>query len=197
MVFVVGLTGNIASGKTTAAKIFSSFGIQVINADQISKELTLKERPAYQQIVEHYGVDVLLENKELNRKYLRDIIFSQPAERQWLENLLHPLIRAQLESLAKSCSTPYCVIEIPLLLDKKNYPYLNNILAIIAPRSLQIARVMERDQCSEAQALAILSTQPDDSARIKIADDVVINDSGLDALRYELEILHHQYLSKL
>ena len=197
MVFVVGLTGNIASGKTTAAKIFSGFGIEVINADQISKELTIKDTPAYKKIVAHYGVDVLLENKELDRKRLREIIFSQPSERQWLENLLHPLIREQLEDRANSCTTPYCVIEIPLLLDRKNYSYLNKILAIIAPKKLQVARVMERDQCSEAQAMAILSTQPEDSARLKIADDVIINDSGLDALQHNLEILHHQYLNQI
>ncbi len=197
MVFVVGLTGNIASGKTTAAKIFSSFGIQVLNADQISKELTVKNMPAYEQIVKHYGTDVLLENGELNRKRLREIIFSQPNERQWLENLLHPLIRTQLEHLANSCTTPYCVIEIPLLLNKNNYPYLNKILALIAPKNLQVARVMERDQCSEAQALAILSTQPDDNARVKIADDVIINDSRLGALRHNLETLHHKYLSTI
>ncbi len=195
MVFVVGLTGNIASGKTTVAKIFSHFGVQVINADQISKELTAKNTPAYEQIVDHYGTDVLLENGELNRKHLREIIFSQPNERQWLENLLHPLIRAKIEHLANSCTTPYCVIEIPLLLNKKNYPYLNKILAIIAPRNLQIARVMERDQCSEAQALAILSTQPDDKARLEIADDVIINDSGLGALQHNLEKLHHKYIN--
>ncbi|CEG56835.1 dephospho-CoA kinase [Legionella fallonii] len=196
MVFAVGLTGNIASGKTTAAKLFSSFGIQVINADQISKELTVKNTPAYKQIFEHYGSDVLLDNGELNRKRLREIIFSQPNERQWLENLLHPLIRTQIEYLVSSCTTAYCVVEIPLLLKKENYPYLNKIVAIIAPQNMQIARVMERDQCSDAQALAILSTQPDDNSRLKIADDVITNDSGLDALRHNLEKLHHKYLNE-
>src|ERR1700733_12390645 len=116
MVFVVGLTGNIASGKSTAAKIFSDFGIQVINSDQISKELTIKDTPAYKQIVTRYGHGILLKEDELNRKRLRDIIFSQPNERFWLENLLHPLIRKRLEHLANLCTTAYCVIEIPLLL---------------------------------------------------------------------------------
>jgi dephospho-CoA kinase len=194
MVFVVGLTGNIASGKSTAAKIFSDFGIQVINADQISKELTVKETPAYNQIVARYGSEILSNDGELNRKRLREIIFSQPDERLWLEHLLHPLIRKRLEHLANLCTTAYCLIEIPLLLNKDNYPYLNKILVITAPQNLQIARVMERDQCSKEQALAILLTQPDDHSRLKIADDVIINDAGLDALRCNLEQLHHQYL---
>ncbi len=195
MVFAVGLTGNIASGKTTAAKIFSSFGIEVINADRVSKELTAKNTPAYEQIIAHYGPHIVLENGELNRKRMRDIIFSNPDERKWLENLLHPLIRTHLEHRVNLCLTPYCVIEIPLLLDKKKYPYLNKILVITAPQKLQIARVMERDNCSKEQALAILSAQPAENLRLKSADDVIINAAGLDELKQNLEKLHQKYLS--
>lgn len=197
MVYAVGLTGNIASGKTTAAKIFSSFGVAIINADQVSRELTAKNTVAYKKIVDHYGPDIVLAEGELNRKRLRDIIFSEPNERMWLENLLHPLIRQELEDRVKLCSTPYCVIEIPLLLNKENYPYLNKILVITAPQNIQISRVMERDQCSEEQAVAILSAQPDISLRIKNADDVINNNSGLDALKHKLEQLHFKYLSDL
>ncbi|BCA95611.1 dephospho-CoA kinase [Legionella antarctica] len=195
MVFAVGLTGNIASGKTTAAKIFASFGVMVINADTISKELTAKKKPAYEKIIAHYGSHIVLENGELNRKLIRDIIFSNPNERKWLEALLHPLIRKHLQNKVDSCVTPYCVVEIPLLLDKKDYPYLNKILVITAPKKLQISRVMERDQCSKEQALAILSAQPDDNLRLRSADDVLINDSGLDLLKEALEKLHLKYLN--
>ena len=195
MVFAVGLTGNIASGKTTAAQIFASFGVEVINADKVSRVLTAPNTPAYKEIIAHYGSDIVHEDSELNRRRMRDIIFSNPDERRWLENLLHPLIRKQLEEQVHLCTTPYCIVEIPLLFDKKNYPYLNRILVISAPQKQQIARVVERDHCSREQALAILSAQPDEGSRLKNADDVIINDSGLDALKHNLEKLHHQYLN--
>lgn len=195
MVFAVGLTGNIASGKTTAAKIFSNMGIEVINADQISRELTLKGTPAYAKIVAHYGPRIVLEDGELNRRLLREIIFTNSDEKTWLETLLHPLIRNQLEKLVNLCTTAYCVVEIPLLLTKEHYPYLNKILVITAPQELQIARVMQRDQCSREHAQAILSAQPNIDLRLKNADDVVINDSGLEALKHDLEKLHVKYLN--
>jgi dephospho-CoA kinase len=197
MVFAVGLTGNIASGKTTAAQIFASFGVEVIDADKVSRDLTTQNTPAYKEIIAHYGPDIVEEDGELNRKRMRDIIFSNPDERQWLENLLHPLIRKQLEERVHLCTTPYCIVEIPLLFDKKNYLYLNKVLVISAPQEQQIARVMARDHCSREQALAILSAQPDEHSRLKNADDVIINDSGLDALKHHLEKLHHQYLNNL
>lgn len=194
MVFAVGLTGNIASGKTTAAKIFSSFGVHVINADKISREITAKNTPAYKKIVAHYGANIVLDDSELNRRRLREIIFSDANERRWLENLLHPLIRKQLAEQVNVCSTSYCVIEIPLLLDKEHYPYLNKILVITAPQNIQIARVMERDHCSREHALAILSAQPEENLRLKNADDVIINDSGLTNLQSTLKNLHFKYL---
>ena len=194
MVFAVGLTGNIASGKTTVAEIFSSFGIEVINADTVSRELTSLNTEAYKKIVNHYGTNIVLENNEINRRHLRDIIFSDSNERVWLENLLHPLIRNELARRVATCSSPYCIIEIPLLLDKTNYPYLNKILLITAPPEVQIARVMERDQCSKEQAEAILSTQPDIKLRIQNADNVINNNADLTSLRNSLKKLHNQYL---
>lgn len=194
MVFAVGLTGNIASGKTTVAAIFSSFGIEVINADTVSRELTSLNTVAYKKIVNHYGANILLENGEINRRHLRDIIFTDSNERAWLENLLHPLIRTELARRVDACSSPYCIVEIPLLLDKTNYPYLNKILLITASPEVQIARVMERDQCSKEQAEAILSTQPDIKLRIQNADNVINNTADLKSLRNSLEKLHYQYL---
>lgn len=193
MVFSVGLTGNIASGKTTVAEIFSDLGITVINADKISRELTVRNTPAYNKIVEHFGATILLENGDLNRRLLRDLIFTHKEERVWLENLLHPLIRQQLEEQISVCPSRYCVLEIPLLIDKTNYPYLNKILLVTAPEEVQTTRVMQRDHCSKEQAIAILSVQPDLTMRLKNADDTIINDKGLDELKYQVIQLHHKY----
>lgn len=197
MVFCVGLTGGIASGKSTVAELFSELGIQVINADKISKELTAKDQTAYQQIVAHYGTEILNKNKELNRRALRTIIFSNPSQRTWLEQLLHPLIRQKIQEAVTTCTTPYCIVEIPLLIDKKIYSYIHRVLLVSAPVEIQIARVMHRDQCSKEQALAIVASQPDMELRLNNADDLLINDSGRSELQTAVLELHHQYLQHI
>jgi dephospho-CoA kinase len=194
MVYCVGLTGGLATGKSTVAELFSHLGIQIISADKISRELTAKNQAAYDKIIARYGQDLLDENQELKRANLRGIIFSDPLERNWLENLLHPLIRQRISELVKASITPYCMVEIPLLIDKKNYPYLNKILLVTAPLATQIARVMQRDQCSKQEALAILAAQPDIALRQVHADDVIVNNQGLEELKISVNTLHQHYL---
>lgn len=196
MVYCVGLTGNIASGKSCVAAIFADFGIMVINADNIARALSAQHGLAYAAIKEHFGQDILLDNQDIDRKKLRTIIFSDAKERLWLEGLLHPLIRQQIEQEIAQCSSTYCMIEIPLLLDKTHYPYLNKILAVIAPVEEQITRVMARDKCTRQQALAILATQPDNELRIKQADDLIINDAGFDELKSKAAMLHRHYMNQ-
>jgi dephospho-CoA kinase len=194
MTYCVGLTGDIASGKTTVANLFSRLGIDIISADKIAKELTQKNQPAYEKILAHYGIKLLHEDGSINRKMLRTIIFSNPEERIWLEELLHPLIKEELKKAANSCKTPYCIIELPLLITKQTYPYLNKILLIKSLVPLQIARVMQRDQCTEEEAKAILKTQPHLSQRLEHADEVLINDRNTEELEKKVKALHHQYL---
>ena len=129
----------------TAAKIFTNLGVEVYSADTVSKALSAINAPAYQSIIDHFGEQIVQKNGEIDRRALRTIIFSDLNERKWLENLLHPLIRKELEALVESCTTPYCVVEIPLLLTKEHYSYLNRILVIVAPEEIQISRVIERD----------------------------------------------------
>lgn len=194
MVFSIGLTGNIASGKSTVAKLFTDLGVKVISADAISKQLTVKDTDAYHQIIKHFGEQLLLENKELDRRSLREIIFSNPRERLWLENLLHPLIRQTIEQQIKEAHAPYCLVEIPLLVDKTNYSFLNKILLITSPIDMQLSRIMDRDLCSEQQAMAIISTQPELQLRLQHADHVIVNDSDLTHLKKSVEELHHLFL---
>lgn len=196
MVYAVALSGNIASGKSTVAAFFAQLGIEVIDADQVSKALTAKNTWAYQKMVEHFGTEILLSNQELDRKRLRAIIFSDSKERVWLEQLLHPLIRQELERRVALCTTPYCLIEIPLLFDRKDYPYINRVLVITAPQKVQISRIMERDHCSEEQALHILKSQADPMLYGQLANDLIVNDSGLAELKQSLEQLHLQYIQE-
>lgn len=193
MVYCVGLTGNIASGKTSVAHIFSTLGIHVINADRISRELTNINTDAYKEIINHFSSGILLEDGTIDRRKLRTIIFSNEYERLWLENLLHPLIRKEIERQISLCASPYCIVEIPLLINKDNYPYLNKILVITAPLDIQISRVMKRDQCSEKEALAIISTQPSNELRLTNADDVLNNNDDFDKLKSAVLNLHKKY----
>ncbi|CAM2836451.1 dephospho-CoA kinase [Legionella steigerwaltii] len=196
MVYCVGLTGDIASGKTTVAELFSKLGIEVIHADKISRELTQKNKAAYSKILEHYGRRVLKEDDELDRSKLREIIFSDHKEREWLEQLLHPLIRQEIKKRVDACITPYCIIEIPLLITKQTYPYINRTLLVCAPKETQISRLMQRDQSSKEQAQAILSTQPDINKRLENADDKIVNNMGIEQLTKRVNDLHYRYLQE-
>jgi dephospho-CoA kinase len=191
----IGLTGNLASGKTSVATLFMQKGIDVFSADAIAKEITTIGTSALSSIHEHFGNAVMLPSGQLNRNALRMIIFSNKTEKLWLEKLLHPIIRETLEQKVSGAASPYCIIEIPLLLDKTDYPYLNRILLVTSNETLQIDRVMKRDQCSREHALAILATQPKIDVRIKFADDVLHNDAGLDQLSRQVDGLHARYLA--
>ncbi|MFT4058288.1 MAG: dephospho-CoA kinase [Legionella sp.] len=194
MVYCVGLTGGIACGKSAVAALFASRGVSIINADQISRDLTAKGQEALDQIVAHFGHTVLTATGELNRKTLREIIFSNTEERVWLEQLLHPLIRQHIKKQVEACPNPYCIAEIPLLIDKTHYPYINRILLITAPLKTQISRIMQRDNCSQKQAQAILAIQPNLNVRLQYADDILENDGTLIELKFKVNKLHQRYL---
>lgn len=192
--YCVGLTGNIASGKSTAIRYFKSLGIPVINADEIAREITAPGEPALATIKEHFGQSIINEEGSLNRAALRKIIFSDPKERLWLENCLHPLIRQRIQLKISQSQGSYTVIEIPLLINTEDYPYLNRILVILSKQDNIVQRVMQRDQHSREEALAILETQPKERSRRAIADDILINDGSLDDFKEAIKQIHKQYL---
>lgn len=196
MTYCVGLTGNIASGKTLVSQLFAQQGVNTYSADAVAKALSSKGQYAYKAIVKHFGPEVLLDNNELNRPFIREIIFSNQKEKKWLESLLHPLIREQLKQLVTQSTSAYCLVEIPLLTNKKTYPYLNRILLVYAPEDIQISRLMQRDACSRQQAEAILYSQPSNTSRLKIADEVLYNDSNLTTLSNGVTVLHQNYLNE-
>lgn len=194
--YCIGLTGTIASGKSTVTSYFAQQGIEVINADQIAKSLTDKEQPALEKITRHFGNGILMANGELDRRALRNLIFTHPQERIWLEELLHPLIRAQIKLRIKQCQGPYCIIEIPLLSNKTDYPYLDRVLLVLSNEKTQVARLIARDNCSKEQALAILAQQPNESQNRSLADDIILNNGSAAALQKKILKLHKIYLNK-
>ncbi|KTD64065.1 dephospho-CoA kinase [Legionella spiritensis] len=192
--FCIGLTGNIASGKSTAIKHFQSLGIPVIVADDVAREITARGQPVLEEIKRRIGPSVITAQGDLDRGKLRRIIVSDEKQRLWLENLLHPLIRQRIEQKISEVKGPYCVIEIPLLLNKEDYSYLNRILAILVDDKTLIARVMSRDQHSRDFAAAILALQPDENARRRIADDIIENNGSVEEFKKAINGLHQQYL---
>ncbi len=194
--YCIGLTGTIASGKSTVASQFSGLGIDVISADLIAKKLTASDQPAFENIIKKFGPSVLAPTGELDRQHLRELIFNSTQDRSWLENLLHPLIREQIRHEIGRCQSPYCLIEIPLLTDKSDYPYLNRVLLVLADHEQQITRLGLRDNSSRQQTLAILKTQADERTLRALANDVLMNDGSLDRLHEKIVQLHEQYLKE-
>ncbi len=192
--YCVGLTGNIASGKSTVSRFFKERGITTISADEAARELTAANQPTLIAIAEHFGQSVIDSAGELNRSALRDMIFNEPKQRRWLEQLLHPLIRELIQHKIKKSVSPYTLIEIPLLNKRADYPYLNRVLLVIAEFEQQIERVMTRDNSSREQVMAILATQANEAVQRELADDVINNDGSLTDLEKKIEILHQQYV---
>ncbi len=196
MPYCVGLTGTIASGKTTAASYFKRIGIDVIDADAIARTLVAPHQPALLEIKNHFGEQILTHEGVLDRRKLRAHIIQHPKDKAWLEACLHPKIRREIEKQISISKAPYAVIEIPLLMHREDYPYLNRVLLIKSTHTQQISRITRRDHCTENEALAFLKLQKNHAeAHAAIADDVVENDSSLTLFIEKLEALHHVYLS--
>ena len=192
--YCVGLTGSIASGKSTVAALFSQLGVDLIDADRIAKQLTTKDQPALKEIIAHFGPAFLDTEGHLHRRLLRDYIFKYPQERVWLEQLLHPLIRQTISARLEIPAKWYYMLEIPLLFNKKDYPYLDRVLVVLSEPATQIQRVMQRDQHSESQAKTILQTQASAEDYRNLADDILINNSSIGELEQAVLRLHQQYL---
>jgi dephospho-CoA kinase len=192
---VIGLTGGIGSGKSTVARLFEKKGIPIIDADVIAQALTLPGQPALQAIIEHFNDPALMRAGQLNRARLREIIFQLPGERLWLEQLLHPLIRKQIETQIKAIVAPYCIVVIPLLAESGAYDFINRILVIDTNETEQIKRAAQRDRVPPEQIAAILKTQASREARLGIAHDIIQNNGTLDDLIPQVERWHQHYLS--
>ena len=192
--WILGLTGGIGSGKSAVAEQFASLGVHTVDADQAARWVVEPGRPALLQIAQHFGDGVLLPTGGLNRVALRERIFADPAERQWLERLLHPLIRSEIADHLARADSPYAIMVSPLLIESGQYRTVDRVLVVDVPEVLQIARTVARDQASEEQVRAILKVQAAGEERLRHADDVLVNDRDLSWLRSEVERLHHFYL---
>jgi dephospho-CoA kinase len=190
----IGLTGGIASGKSTVAQRFTDLGVPVIDADVAARAVVASGTPGLARVIDRFGPGVLAENGELDRRALRDLIFSNPGARRDLESILHPLIRTDMESSAEQAVGPYIVMAIPLLIEGGPSDRVDRILVVDVDEAVQLRRVMERDGCTAEQAHAILASQASRSARLAAADDVLQNAGTVTDLRQAVDRLHERYL---
>jgi len=192
--FVVGLTGGIGSGKSTVANLFSRQGIEIIDADEISRTLVKTGSPVLEAIIKHFGSSITDAEGNLDRKQLRELVFADNAEKEWLENLLHPLVRQEIQRQVAASSSQYVIIVVPLLLESENYSDVDRILVIDVTEDVQLERIKKRDGSSETLARSIMDAQMKRERRLESADDVISNNSGIDSLEKQVKNLHHQYL---
>ena len=193
--FRVGLTGGIASGKSTVAKLFAALGVPLIDTDVLAREIVAPGQPALQQIAQRFGADVLAEDGSLDRAALRTRVFADPAERKALEAITHPAIRALVEERAATAGGEYQMHVIPLLVETEGRNRVDRVLVVDCSEELQIRRLQARDGVTIDQTRAILAAQVTRAARLSAADDVIANEGELGALRNAVETLHASYLS--
>ena len=194
--YVVAITGGIGSGKTTVANQFAALGIEVVDADLIAREVVAPGTPALAAITSHFGPEILTEQGLLDRRVLRERIFSDPAAKSWLNALLHPIIRSEMLRQCAAVSSPYCLLVVPLLVENRLTELADRVLVIDVDEATQIERTCRRDGVSRAQAQAILASQANRTERLAMADDVLDNQSGTtETIRARILALHETYLA--
>jgi dephospho-CoA kinase len=193
-VFRVGLTGGIASGKSTATKFFAALGVPIIDTDQVARDVVEPGQPPLERLVERFGNSILTPEGHLNRPALRDIVFSDPKARADLEALTHPAIGAAVEARSAIAGGPYQILVLPLLVEKSLGPQLDRVLVVDCDEDLQIKRLQARDGSTLEQARAILNVQAARATRLKAAHDVIKNDGDMSSVHEQVAVLHGRYL---
>jgi dephospho-CoA kinase len=191
----IGLTGGIASGKSTVTQRFTELGVPVIDADVASRNVVEPGKPGLAQVVQRFGMGVLDADGGLDRRALRNLIFKDSSLRQALDAILHPLIRAEMEREAATAKGAYVVMAIPLLVEGVSAgKRVDRVLVVDADETLQIQRLQARDGSSAEEARAIIASQASRAARLAAADDVLANTGTVAELRQAVDLLHAQYL---
>jgi dephospho-CoA kinase len=190
----IGLTGGIASGKSTAAKFFGALGIPILDSDQIARDVVEPGQPPLERLVKRFGPSILTADGHLDRPALRDIVFSDPMARADLEALTHPAIGAAMEARSAEAGGPYQVLVIPLLVEKNLSSHVDRVLVVDCDEELQVRRLRDRDGSTPEQAQAILGAQAPRAARLRAADDVITNEADMSAVQDQVTALHARYL---
>ena len=192
--FIVGVTGGIGSGKSAVCKEFERYGINVVDADIVAREVVVPGSDGLADVVSTFGTQVLAGDGTLDRKKLRDIVFKDEKERVKLEEILHPRIRVSITEQLAASKSPYALLCVPLMVERGSSYACNRLLVVDCPEEIQITRVMERDDLTREQVLAIMSTQATREQRLAAADDIIMNDGTIEALAEKIKPLHDKYI---
>ena len=194
---IVGLTGGIGSGKSVAAENFKELGIKIINADEIGKDILATEQTVISKIVEYFGDDITTENN-LDRNKIREIIFSDENQKQWLENLLHPLIKEKIlqivEDYKATAKAKYCILEAAILIESDFHKLVDKIIVIDCEEQQQISRVVKRNILSKPEIKKIMQAQLKRKQRLKHADVIIFNDGSLSNLKSQVLKIYNKLL---
>ena len=194
--FVVGLTGGIASGKTTVANLFAEYGIQLVDADVIARVVVEKGSKGLAAITEHFGTAILLADGQLDRAALRSKVFNDEQQRLWLNNLLHPMIRQTMLEQVNASTSAYVIMVVPLLFENQLDNLVSTTLVVDISPELQVSRTMKRDGVSQQQVEHILASQMSRQQRIDKADHVIDNQGDINLLRSQVARLHQLFLQQ-
>lgn len=191
---IVGLTGGIGSGKSVVCSRFANYGVLVVDADIVAREVVVSGSDALEKIQSHFGEGIIQADGTLDRSKLRDIIFTNPTEKEWLESLLHPVINFEIRRQLSQAKSAYAILASPLLLETKQFQLVNRILVVDASEQLQIERASHRDDKNKEQIIAIMQTQLSRQDRCARANDVIQNHGDIAELDEQVEKLHQLYL---
>lgn len=190
----VGLTGGIASGKSLIAGMFAKLGAELVDADQIAREVVAPDEPALEALRAAFGPAVMTARGELDRAALRKLIFADPDKRRALDGLLHPTIRERLLARLALVRRPYAIVAVPLLVETDFASLVDRIAVVDCPEPLQLERLMRRDGIPRPEAAAMIATQADRATRLRAAHDVIDNSGDIELTRRQVVQLHHRYL---
>jgi dephospho-CoA kinase len=194
MSLVVGITGGIGSGKSAVTRCFEEHGITVVDADIVARAIVEPGKPALAAIVAHFGSEILQADGTLDRPALRGRVFSDEAQRLWLERLTHPLIGEEIVNRISDSRSPYTILSSPLLLDTSQHALVDCVVVVDAPESVQLQRTMQRDGNDEAQVKRIMAAQLTRAQRLERADIVLDNSGSLEDLEHAVDELHKEFL---
>ncbi|MGL5948078.1 MAG: dephospho-CoA kinase [Aeromonas sp.] len=193
---IIALTGGIGSGKTTVSNAFAALGVSVVDSDVIARQVVAPGQAALAAIAAHFGHTLLEPSGQLDRRALRERVFSDKAAKAWLNALLHPLIGQEMQRQCAAATSPYCLLVVPLLVENNLLHLASRILLVDVDEATQVRRTCARDGVSPAQAAAIIAAQASRAARLQVADDVLENRDGDSAARQaQIVQLHQRYLA--
>ena len=194
---IVGLTGGIGSGKSAAANFFVELGVDLIDADDLAKNVLNKNSKGYELFINEFGEQYLDNDKNIDRDLLRKTIFNDSNKKNKLENIIHPQVRSGIEEFIRTSKSDYCIVVVPLIYETRSSSYYDRILVIDCDEEIQINRSTIRDNTENKEIKKIISKQASREERLSIADDVILNNRTLDSLKEEVIKLHKKYIKML